>query len=47
VTLYGRAYARYKARMKLELFDTEEYDVGVNDEECRSDEEEVDISCFV
>jgi hypothetical protein len=48
VALYGEGYANYKARMKRELFDEEESeDVGVNDEECSSDEEEDPARRFV
>ncbi|PNF27194.1 hypothetical protein B7P43_G06489 [Cryptotermes secundus] len=42
VALYGEGYARYKARMKLEMFDEEESEDDVNDRECSSDEEEDD-----
>jgi hypothetical protein len=53
VAMYGEGYAKYKARMKLELFDEESEDDGVDDHEYRSDEEEdparrfMDISHFV
>jgi hypothetical protein len=39
VALYGKACAKYKGCVKLELFDMEENeDVGVNDQERSSDE---------
>jgi hypothetical protein len=40
VALYGEGYANFKARMKSQLYDSEEYQEEAYDQQCSSSEEE-------